>query len=85
MPIAIGVGRRVVMLGATIVLVVGAILCALAKNYEWHLAARMVVGLAAGQSEALVPMITQVFTPTFALSRESVAETSLGTLLPPRT
>ncbi|PLB44133.1 putative MFS transporter [Aspergillus steynii IBT 23096] len=59
MPLAIGIGRRIVILGSTAILVVGAVLCATAKNYEWHLASRMVVGLAAGQSEALVPMITQ--------------------------
>ncbi|RHZ52900.1 uncharacterized protein CDV56_101396 [Aspergillus thermomutatus] len=59
MPIAIGVGRRIVLLVSTMILVIGAVLCALEKNYEWHLASRMVVGLAAGQSEALVPMITQ--------------------------
>ncbi|KAL4924822.1 major facilitator superfamily domain-containing protein [Aspergillus undulatus] len=59
MPLAIGVGRRIVLLGSTVVLVVGAILCALEQNYEWHLWSRNVVGLAAGQSEALVPMITQ--------------------------
>lgn len=60
MPLAIGIGRRIVLLGSTAVLVLGAVLCATAKDYEWHLASRMVVGLAAGQSEALVPMITQV-------------------------
>ncbi|OJJ07523.1 hypothetical protein ASPVEDRAFT_155358 [Aspergillus versicolor CBS 583.65] len=59
MPVAIGVGRRIVLLVSTIILVVGAILCALEKTYEWHLWSRCVVGLAAGQSEALVPMITQ--------------------------
>ncbi|KAL3486028.1 major facilitator superfamily domain-containing protein [Aspergillus germanicus] len=59
MPLAIGIGRRIVLLGSTVVLVVGAIVCALEQNYEWHLWARCVVGLAAGQSEALVPMITQ--------------------------
>ncbi|KAL4863077.1 hypothetical protein BDV12DRAFT_206833 [Aspergillus spectabilis] len=59
MPLAIGVGRRVVLLGSTVVLVIGAILCAVEQNYDWHLWARNVVGLAAGQSEALVPMITQ--------------------------
>ncbi|RAL07139.1 putative MFS transporter [Aspergillus homomorphus CBS 101889] len=59
MPLAIGVGRRIVLLGSTVILVIGAILCATAKTFEWHLASRMVVGLAAGQSEALVPMITQ--------------------------
>lgn len=59
MPIALAVGRRIVLLGSTVILVVSAVLCACATNYEWHLAARMVLGLAAGQSEALVPMITQ--------------------------
>ncbi|KAI1874669.1 hypothetical protein JX265_004877 [Neoarthrinium moseri] len=59
MPIAYAVGRRVVLLVSTVIMIVGAILCAYSKNYEWHLAARMVIGLSAGQSEALVPMITQ--------------------------
>ncbi|KAJ5565161.1 hypothetical protein N7513_001403 [Penicillium frequentans] len=59
MPLAIGVGRRIVILGFTLVLILGAALCAVAKTYEWHLAARMILGLCAGQSEALVPMITQ--------------------------
>jgi hypothetical protein len=59
MPLAIAVGRRSVMLGSTAILVVAAILCATAKSFEWHLAARMVLGLAAGQSEAVVPMIVQ--------------------------
>ncbi|KAJ5675753.1 hypothetical protein N7462_008650 [Penicillium macrosclerotiorum] len=59
MPIAIAVGRRIVILSATVVLILGAVLCATAKSYEWHLGARMVLGLCAGQTEALVPMITQ--------------------------
>lgn len=59
MPLAFAVGRRPVMLGSTIVLVFSAILCAFAKNYEWHLAARMILGLAAGQSESVVPLIVQ--------------------------
>ncbi|KUM59905.1 hypothetical protein ACN42_g7240 [Penicillium freii] len=59
MPIAIAVGRRIVLLVATTIMLLGAILCAFATNFEWHLGARMLVGLAAGQSEALVPMITQ--------------------------
>ncbi|OQD78874.1 hypothetical protein PENANT_c074G05115 [Penicillium antarcticum] len=59
MPIAIAVGRRIVLLGATAVMVIGAILCAFATNFDWHLGARMLIGFAAGQSEALVPMITQ--------------------------
>ncbi|KAJ5930867.1 hypothetical protein N7466_006360 [Penicillium verhagenii] len=59
MPIAIAVGRRIVLLVATGIMVIGAILCAYATNFDWHLGARMLIGLAAGQSEALVPMITQ--------------------------
>ncbi|CAI7572239.1 hypothetical protein N7533_004266 [Penicillium manginii] len=59
MPLAIAVGRRSVLLLFTLILILGAVLCAVAKTYEWHLAARMVLGLSAGQSEALVPMITQ--------------------------
>ncbi|KAJ5472836.1 hypothetical protein N7530_006837 [Penicillium desertorum] len=59
MPIAIAVGRRIVLLVATTIMLVGAILCAFATNFEWHLGARMLIGVAAGQSEALVPMITQ--------------------------
>ena len=63
MPIAIAVGRRVVLLVSTAILVISAVLCATAKSYEWHLAARMVLGLAAGQSESVVPMIVQVRLP----------------------
>ncbi|KAI4592370.1 hypothetical protein KJ359_011310 [Pestalotiopsis sp. 9143b] len=59
MPIAYAVGRRIVFLFSTIIVIVGAVLCAKAQNYEWHLSARMLLGLAAGQSEALVPLITQ--------------------------
>ncbi|KAK6212002.1 hypothetical protein LQW54_005530 [Pestalotiopsis sp. IQ-011] len=53
MPIAYAVGRRIVFLFSTIIVIVGAVLCAKAQNYEWHLSARMLLGLAAGQSEAL--------------------------------
>lgn len=59
-PIAISIGRRMVFLGATVLLVVSSIICAYAKSYTWHLSARCVLALAAGQSEALVPMMTQV-------------------------
>ena len=60
MPIALAVGRRIVLLGATTLLVVATILCACATTFEWHLGARMILGLAAGQSEAIVPMVVQV-------------------------
>ncbi|CAK7219757.1 hypothetical protein SBRCBS47491_003958 [Sporothrix bragantina] len=59
MPLALAVGRRPVYLGSCIVMVVASVLCATQKNYEWHLAARMVLGLAAGQSEALCPLMVQ--------------------------
>lgn len=60
MPLAIAVGRRVVLLVCTLILVMGTVLCITAESYEWHLGARMLIGFSAGQSEALVPMITQV-------------------------
>jgi hypothetical protein len=60
MPIAISLGRRVVILVATFVLFLGAVLCATASSFESHLAARMLLGFAAGQSESVVPMIIQV-------------------------
>jgi hypothetical protein len=41
-------------------MILSAGLCAGATTYEWHLAGRIILGLSAGQSEALVPMITQV-------------------------
>ncbi|KAL4731651.1 hypothetical protein ACLX1H_000628 [Fusarium chlamydosporum] len=59
MPLGIAVGRRIVLIAATIVMILSAGLCAGATNYEWHLAGRIILGLSAGQSEALVPMITQ--------------------------
>lgn len=60
MPIAYAVGRRIVLLVSTVVMIVGAAMCAVAHNYDFHLWSRCLLGLAAGQSEALVPMITQV-------------------------
>jgi predicted MFS family arabinose efflux permease len=60
MPIGIAVGRRIVLLVATVIMILSAGLCAGATSYEWHLAGRIILGLSAGQSEALVPMITQV-------------------------
>lgn len=59
MPLALAIGRRPVFLASMIVLLVGSLLAAYAKDYNWHLGARMVLGLAAGQSEALVPMMIQ--------------------------
>ncbi|TLS27674.1 hypothetical protein PpBr36_05023 [Pyricularia pennisetigena] len=63
MPIAIAVGRRSVLLFATAVMCAAIASCAAAgtaaENYDWHLWSRLIMGVAAGQSEALVPMITQ--------------------------
>lgn len=59
-PLALSIGRRPVYLGSLVVLIIGGLLAAQAKDYNWHLGARMVLGLAAGQSEALVPMMIQV-------------------------
>ena len=59
MPLALAIGRRPVFLLSSAVLVISCILCATQKSYEWHLAARMVLGLAAGQSEALCPLMVQ--------------------------
>ncbi|PCD26671.1 hypothetical protein AU210_013093 [Fusarium oxysporum f. sp. radicis-cucumerinum] len=59
MPLGIAAGRRIVLLAATIIMILSAGLCAGATTYEWHLAGRIILGLSAGQSEALVPMITQ--------------------------
>lgn len=60
MPIAYAVGRRIVLLSSTVIIIVAASMCAVADNYDFHLWSRCLLGLAAGQSEALVPMITQV-------------------------
>lgn len=59
MPLALAIGRRPVFLGSCVLLALATILCATQKNYEWHLAGRMILGLAAGQSEALCPLIIQ--------------------------
>ncbi|OAG03860.1 MFS general substrate transporter [Paraphaeosphaeria sporulosa] len=59
MPLALAVGRRPVYLGSLLVLIGGAVLAAYSEDYNWHLGARMILGLAAGQSEALAPMMIQ--------------------------
>lgn len=60
MPLALAVGRRPIYLLSVVILIVAAIWAAYAKNYGSHLGARMLLGFAAGQSEALVPMMIQV-------------------------
>ncbi|KAH8679505.1 major facilitator superfamily transporter [Tricladium varicosporioides] len=62
MPIALAIGRRPVFLASCIVQVASLVLCATNQGYVWHFASRCILGLAAGQSEALCPlMISEVF------------------------
>lgn len=62
MPIALAVGRRPVFIFSCALLFVGCIVASQVTNYEYHLAIRIVIGFAAGQSEALVPlMLKEVF------------------------
>ncbi|KLU90384.1 hypothetical protein MAPG_09346 [Magnaporthiopsis poae ATCC 64411] len=59
MPLATAVGRRPVMLGSTVLLVLSAILCATNQNFYWHLGARCLAALSAAQCEALVLLMLQ--------------------------
>lgn len=59
MPLALTIGRRPVFLGTMILLVASGIGCALAPNLSAHIAFRDLMSLAAGQSEALCPMVIQ--------------------------
>lgn len=60
MPLVLSIGRRPVYLASNLVLLIGLILCATSKSFEWHFAARCIVAFAAAQSEATVPLIIQV-------------------------
>lgn len=60
MPLALAIGRRPLYMASLLLLVASGVLCAYAEDYNWHLGARMAVGFAAGNSEALVPMMIQV-------------------------
>jgi MFS family permease len=57
MPLALVVGRRPVFLGSCLILILGGILAAYSRDYEMHLGVRMLLGIGAGNSEALVPMM----------------------------
>ena len=59
MPLAMSIGRRPIYLLSCMMLVAASIGAAYVRTYEQHLAVRMIMGLAAGQSEALVPMMIQ--------------------------
>lgn len=57
MPLALAIGRRPVYLASCLILVLGGVLAAYSKDYEMHLGVRMLLGIGAGNSEALVPMM----------------------------
>src|SRR5690242_16848915 len=59
MPLALAIGRRPVFLFSLLLLVVTGVWCACSKSLDSHLAGRDLMALAAGQSEALVPMMVQ--------------------------
>jgi MFS family permease len=58
-PVAHAVGRRPVYLLSTIVLAFGCLWCAYSGNLNSHIAGRNVMSVAAGQAEALCPIIVQ--------------------------
>jgi MFS family permease len=59
MPLAMAIGRRPIFLASIFIMVVGGIWCAFAPNLDMHIAGRNIMSLAAGQSEALAPLIVQ--------------------------
>lgn len=63
MPLAMAVGRRPVFLTSALILTLGSIWCAASQSLDSHIAGRNILSLAAGQSEALCPLIIQVCPP----------------------
>lgn len=59
MPLALAIGRRPVFLLSCLVIGLAGGLCAGQQSFEWHLGSRCIMGLAAGQSEALCPLMVQ--------------------------
>ncbi|KAH6637830.1 major facilitator superfamily transporter [Boeremia exigua] len=59
MPLCEAIGRRPVFLATLVLCIASSIWCANAKTLSSHIAGRNVFSLAAGQSEALAPMIVQ--------------------------
>ena len=60
MPMAMAIGRRPVFLASALILVIGSVWCAASQSLGSHIAGRNIMSLAAGQSEALCPLIIQV-------------------------
>ena len=59
MPLAMAAGRRVVFLLSMVILIAGGLWCSLSTSLDSHIAGRAVMSLAAGQSEALAPLMVQ--------------------------
>lgn len=60
MLVAMAVGPRPVFLCSALFLVVGSVWCAGSKSLGSHIAGRDILSMAAGQSEALCPLMIQV-------------------------
>lgn len=61
-PVAHAVGRRPIYLFSLVLLVACCIWCAFSKSLTSHIAGRNIMSLAAGQAEALCPIMVQVST-----------------------
>lgn len=59
MPVAMAAGRRIVFLASIVVMIAGGLWCALSTSLDSHIAGRAIMSLAAGQSEALAPLMVQ--------------------------
>lgn len=59
-PVSHAVGRRPVYLVSNLIFVLACVWAAYSKSLNSHIAARDVISLAAGQAEALCPIIVQV-------------------------
>lgn len=56
-PLALAIGRRPIYLFSGALLFIACIIASQNTGYEYHLAIRVIIGLAAGQSGALVPLM----------------------------
>lgn len=59
MPLSVAIGRRPVFLSSLVLLLAASIWCANAKSLSSHIAGRDILSMAAGQSEALAPLIVE--------------------------
>ncbi|KAJ6010437.1 hypothetical protein N7451_001849 [Penicillium sp. IBT 35674x] len=59
MPWAFTIGRRPVFLASILLLLAGGVWCQCSTSLDSHIAGRVIMSLAAGQSEALAPLIIQ--------------------------